>query len=206
MRALQVHVYGAISPEGGSSLYFATGTTGLTLGYKTTKRRGAQAAAGTADLDFVGDARGVGNEEYQDILGGNGAHASQLGMLNEINALFSRTNRRWVWQQDGARAHTVNMRTDKGKATRALILQHASGLVDWPVLACDLSPIENVWSLMDVRLWTECQWHDLDSFKRAVVKVWNEITGDLELMKRLCGSFEKRRMACIAAGGDKIKY
>ena len=55
-------------------------------------------------------------------------------------------------------------------------------------------------------LWTEFSWHNLASFKAALRKAWAKVTGDIELLKRLCQSWEKRRVACIASGGEKVKY
>ena len=40
----------------------------------------------------------------------------------------------------------------------------------------------------------------------ALREAWADVTGDLDLLRRLCGSFEKRRVACIDVGGEKIKY
>jgi hypothetical protein len=208
-----VHAYGAVSSEGASELYFATGTTGLKLGYKREARTkkekaAAEAAEARGEEAVAADASGVGNAEYRDILGGTGAHASQPGLLNEMNVIFKALGRTWVWQQDGARAHTINKSTKMGKLTRQLILQHADELLDgWPALAADLTPIENIWALVEHCLWTKhCDWHDLSTFKISLRRAWSEITGNKDLLKRVCGSFEKRRVACIAARGEKIKY
>ena len=57
--------------------------------------------------------------------------------------LFS-CNREGMFQQDGARAHT-------SKATIAWLdanIKHYIPLEDWPPNSPDLSPIENVWSIM----------------------------------------------------------
>ena len=72
--------------------------------------------------------------------------------------------------------------------------------------SADLSPIENVWALVEHRLWTCHEWHDLRSFKDALCAAWREVTGDTALLQKLVGSFEKRRQACIEAGGCKIRY
>lgn len=207
--AVQVHAYGAICCEGASQLYFATGTTALKLGYrKATLSAAEKKLAKAVGQDLVpGIASGVGAEEYRDILGGTGAHSSQPGMLCEMQRIFAEQGRRWVWQQDGARAHTLNSKTDNGKRARALILQHADDLLDdWPALAADLSPIENVWAIVEYHLWAEYEWSDLESFKRALRKAWADVTSDKALLRRVCGSFEKRRRVCIAAKGGKIEF
>ena len=176
-------------------------------------RGGAQAAAGGAAAaagpvnSEQRDASGVGAQEYRDVLAGTGAHSRQTGMLKEMVALFAKAGRTLIWQQDGARAHTVSPKTKKGKATRALIESLVFKLIDdWPAKSADLSPIENVWAIVEHRLWTKFDWIDLDSFKRALRAAWKEVTGDLKLMRALCGSWEKRREACIAGKGKKVKY
>ena len=114
------------------------GTTGLKLGYRKAKATAAEnALAKAVGADAVpGIASGVGNAEYRDILGGTGAHSTQAGMLIEMKHLFASLGRSWIWQQDGARAHTLSKTTPNGKATRALILAHADELLDdWPALS-----------------------------------------------------------------------
>ena len=224
-----MHAYAAVSTLGASDLYFATGTTGFKGGYtkesprkKKKKGRGGAAvtpavtravsaivtaAADEAAADNAAEASGVGATEYRDILAGKGAHAQQAGMLNEMRDIFAAAGRNLIWQQDGAGAHTINQHSAKGKATRDLILSIAHDLLeDWPSLSADLTPIENFWWMTEHRLWSTGTWHDLKSFKEALRKAWREVTGDLAVLRRVVGSFEKRRKACIEAQGGKIKY
>lgn len=225
----QIHAYGAITPFGASSLHFATGTTGLKLGYRQEPKKKVKKAKGGATVETEGDdehvegdrddegplpdlppeayARGVGSREYRDILAGTGPHATQIGLLTEVRDLFQKAGRSpWIWQQDGARAHTVKD-TALGRPTRKLILEHADQLLEgWPSCSPDLSPIENVWMLVEHRLWTTYTWHDLRSMKDALRKAWADVTGDVNLMARMCTSFEKRRLACIEAEGDQVSW
>ena len=99
----QVHAYAAMSSHGASELYFATGTTGLRLGYRKKPPRPrhgrpgrptAQAAAAAAQAAQAApqqpeEQRGVANEEYRDILGGTGAFSQQRGLLAEMGAIFA---------------------------------------------------------------------------------------------------------------------
>jgi len=64
--------------------------------------------------------------------------------------LFSR-NREGMFQQDGARAHT-------SKATIAWLdtnMKHYIPPDDWPPNSPDLSPIENVWSIMATAVYAD---------------------------------------------------
>ena len=64
--------------------------------------------------------------------------------------LFSR-NREGLFQQDGARAHT-------SKATIAWLdanIKHYIPAEDWPPNSPDLSPIENVWSIMPTAIYAD---------------------------------------------------
>ena len=79
-------------------------------------------------------------------------------------------------------------------------------LDDWPALSADLTPIENIWALVEHRLWAHYEWTDLQTFKCALRKAWADITGDAALLRKVVGSFDKRRLACIAANGGNIKY
>ena len=96
------------------------------------------------------------------------------------------------------------MKVTPSKRTLHRSLERAN--FSWPADSPDLSPIENLWAHVEHELWTTKTWSDLESFKRALRKAWAEVTADQGYLKRLCGSFEKRRKACIESGGKKTKY
>lgn len=181
-------------------------------GYKTLKiRRRAQRGrppVGQPPPEATEvDAAGVGNEEYQDLLDGRGSYAGQKGMLHEMKEIFDEVGVEGCWQQDGARAHTIAESTERGQQTRALIASVFPRFIDgWPANSPDLSPIENVWRLVERNLWTEQEWSDLEGFKAALRRAWSEVTGNKSLLKRLVGSFENRRQSCIARNGAAVDY
>jgi hypothetical protein len=167
----KVHVYAGVSYYGKTELRFATGTTGL-------------------QSEFSKMQRGVGAAEYQTILGDT--------LLSQAQKLFSRhCVSDWIFQQDGAPAHTAI-------ATREFL--QAKGvrvLADWPPNSPDLSWIENIWS------WTEQQlrkshFSTLSELKVELSRVWNEMP--LKILQTNCQSMRNRLKKCIEREGGHIGY
>ena len=82
----------------------------------------------------------------------------QTGTDLTATKLFSR-NREGMFQQNGARAHT-------SKATIAWLdanIKHYIPPEDWPPNSPDLSPIENVWSIMATAVYADPE-HQFVSF------------------------------------------
>mmetsp|Transcript_1261 Transcript_1261/g.4025 ORF Transcript_1261/g.4025 Transcript_1261/m.4025 type:complete len:350 (-) Transcript_1261:698-1747(-) len=120
-------------------------------------------------------ASGVGNEEYMDILTGTGRYAQSRGMLGAIAHLFAPSPHagNWWFQQDGARAHTLNPKTAAGRRTEAAILKVAPKMVrDWPARSPDLSLIENAWARCEDYLWKHESWGDSAEFCAALERAW----------------------------------
>jgi len=66
-----------------------------------------------------------------------------------------------MFQQDGARAHT-------SKATIAWLdanIKHYILIEDWPPNLPDLSPIENIWSIMTTAIYAELSTQSLSHCK-----------------------------------------
>jgi len=77
-------------------------------------------------------------------------HKKQTSSDLTATNLFSR-NREGMFQQDGARAHT-------SKATitwLAANIKHYIPPEDWPPNSLDLSPTENVWSIMAIAIYAD---------------------------------------------------
>ena len=174
----------------------------------STRRSTPDASSG-----YLATASGVTAPEFRDILGGTGAHAhaGRLGMLGQTKAIFdSKGIASWAFQLDGARCQSISPAGVQGAQTRRLILSVAPKVVDgWPATSPDLSPIKNVFSHVERILWTEYKWDDFEGYKRALRACWQRVTGGASgsaYLRRVVGSFEKRRLACIAADGGRIKY
>lgn len=122
----KVHVYLGVCHYGVTEPIFASGSS-LRSEYQTAGNQ----------------VKGVGANEYnQDIL----PH-----LLVEGNKLFSKSrpsSTSWVFQQDGAAAHTACI-------NKNLLKEHMPAerwMSDWPSKSPDLSPIENVWAWADREL------------------------------------------------------
>ena len=95
--------------------------------------------------------------------------------------LFSR-NREGMFQQHGARAHT-------SKATIARLdanTKHYIPPEDWPPNSPDLSPIENVWSIMATAVYTDPEPQSLQALKHRLRKAWKSTS--LSTLQNLVGS------------------
>jgi len=114
--------------------------------------------------------------------------------------LFSR-NREGLFQQDGARAHT-------SKATIAWLdanIKHYISPEDWPPNSPDLSPIENVWSiLMATAVYADPEPQSLQALKHRLRKEWKSISPST--LQNLIGSMPNRLKAVTKNKGDTIPY
>jgi hypothetical protein len=179
--AYQIHVYGAVTAFGGIQLVRVTGTTGQASHYvyTTGARRGQQH-------------RGVCAAEYIAVLN---------ELLPRLNALFLANGiEDWVFQQDGAKIHKTPAVLDHIRANTPNFIEH------WPAQSPDLSWIENVWSIVEHKLWEEKEWNNFIEFENKLCETWGQVTGDVELMARMSRGMAKRLRELVAKGGHKIDY
>lgn len=79
---------------------------------------------------------------------------------------------------------------------------------EWPAASPDLSPIENLWGIMDEELKAlggEKGFATREQFKRAIVKVWKSKTTK-STIKKLIDSVPKRMQEMIDADGGHTSY
>jgi len=110
--------------------------------------------------------------------------------------LFSR-NSEGLFQQNGARAHT-------SKATIAWLdanVKHYIPPEDWPPNSPDLSPIENVWSIMAAAVYADPEPQSLQALKHRLWKAWKSIS--LSTLQNLIGSMPNRLKAVTKNKGQR---
>lgn len=100
-----------------------------------------------------------------------------------------------VFQYDGDRAYGA-------KDILAYLdrkgIKHLRG---WPARSPDLSPIENMWAIIQKRVDVYGP-SDAEELWQFVKRAWDEI--DMAIVKKLCGSFPGRLRKCIRVGGNTI--
>lgn len=185
----KVHGYGGLT-------FF--GLTTLHTHVSGTRSRVVGGAAGK---------KGVDAKEYQENI--------LPVLLKELAAIFKRKGleHSWVFQQDGAPAHTT-ANTPLGKRAREIIDALAPSCIwDWPSLSPDLSLIENVWAEVVRRM--QCArrtYANHDQFESHIKEVWAQISDDKTYLHSLYfggkgkAGFLDRLQECIDRKGGKTPH
>lgn len=138
-------------------------------------------------------ARNITTAEYEDVMFNT--------LLPEGKRIFTAAGiASWTFQQDNDPAHKAGSHhLDTWNE------QHGSSIsaMAWPPNSPDLSPIENVWALVDAKVQAKaCK--DFEEFKKAVLYELQHIPKDV--LKRLGDSMPKRIRQVLKFGGGKTKY
>lgn len=173
------NVYGGITAYGVTKLIPVTGTSCMKTEFKTKTRQ---------------PSRNITSDEYSKVV--------REGFLACGEGIFSRVGKRkWVLQQDGDPAHG---------AARPVIAQYnelgqssVKILPNWPGNSPDLSPIENVWSIVGSKV-DSLGCRSFDEYKQAVDRTFHNLPQST--LRNLFKSMSKRMSACVAAEGGRIKY
>ena len=107
---------------------------------------------------------------------------------------IERLNPNLYFQQDNAPCH-------KSNNSKKFIIENFQGFIeDWPANSPDLSPIEDLWSIVQSKLY-EKKYLTLNEMKFALNDIWNRIPQ--ALCERLCNSFDER-INLISKTGNRI--
>ena len=151
---------------------------------------GAMSHRALSELHFMPPCQTVNTEYYIDeILKKTLASAMRrkrvTGNVFEIKMLSDMSE--VIFQQDGAPAHTSKKFWEKGI---------------WPANSPDLSPIENLWAILQRRLYSMERPSNLESLQKQLIQAWSEITP--EILDKLIASMPSRIRKCIELKGEYI--
>ena len=102
-----------------------------------------------------------------------------------------------LFQQDNARIH-------KTRAVMSFLGKNRIETFEWPPQSPDLSPIENIWNAMKMKLKRmKPRPRSHANMRNAMLKIWSELDDDLRV--DLFQTFRSRLEKCLKAKGDLIK-
>jgi hypothetical protein len=175
-----VNMYAGLTAYGVTKAHIVAGSTGMATTFKTKSGN---------------TARNITTAEYKHVL--------LETLLPEGNRIFSaKGHSSWVLQQD-------NDPTHKGGAASALPAfngQHTTTvelLPNWPANSPDLSPIENLWAIVQRRVEAAgCK--TFEEFKETLHKEWHNVSS--QLCGKLIGSMHERLVKCIELEGRRTSF
>lgn len=103
-----------------------------------------------------------------------------------------------VFQQDNASVHVST-------STRQWFASKNLPLLEWPAKSPDLSPIENVWSMLARAVYANGrQFNTIIDLKKAIIEEWERL--DQNKIRELIGTMNKRLIEVIAKNGGITHY
>jgi len=113
--------------------------------------------------------------------------------------LFSNLNN-WTYQQDGATAHTANNIQEWLSNNSIKFIAKE----EWPGNSPDLNPIENLWAIMETKLYENGPIESLELLNQKLQEVWRSTT--LSTLTSLARSMKKRLKSIQNDTSKKAEY
>ena len=122
-------------------------------------------------------------------------------LLKLLEDFFEEVGNMFIFQQDGAPAHTA-------KQTQDFLQMNCPDFIDkdeWPPNSPDLNPLDyHVWGEMMTRYSSlNPKPTDIDQLKEALQNIWNELPQ--ASINKAIRSFRQRLQLCIAAEGGHFE-
>jgi transposase len=120
------------------------------------------------------------------------------GVFDDMRAHFAQNEdgRPGYFQQDGAPAH-------RAKKTMKCLLKRVNVIDGWPPNSPDLSPIENVWGILKVRIAARGP-STVEELGQMLQEEWDKL--EIDVINRLMASIPGRFQLCIAQEGKSISH
>lgn len=173
-----IKVYGGVTIHGCTPLFEVTGTTDMVSSFvvgTTKSKRG-----GVTSMEYAYDVLPL--------------------LFKEGKRLFQ--GKPWTFQQDGDGAHisklTLKQLEDLGSEHNVHVM------LDWPPMSPDLSPIENLWALLDMKV-EATHPTTLEQLRAHMRKAWEELS-EGEVVRHLFHSMPRRMKLVLEKGGGLIEY
>lgn len=104
----------------------------------------------------------------------------------------------FIYQQDNASIHT-------SKRTKDFFEEQALAVLDWPARSPDLNSIENLWSILAQKVYSNGkQYRNVSALTVAILAAWSKI--DTSTLVHLVVSMPKRCIEVIELNGKKTHY
>jgi DDE superfamily endonuclease len=177
----RVNLYMGINKWGVSKVHKVTGSNGMKSEFLNKKGQ---------------PSRNITIAEYAQVL--------KKTFLPEGTRMFNQQGlSSWVLQQDNDPTHKKRVAEELANWNAKHPSNSVQLLVNWPPNSPDLSPIENVWAIVQKQVDAiGCM-----NFKEFEACVIEKLQGlDKQIVKNLRKSMAERIGLCIEANGDKIKY